>query len=56
MKTVKKSINQKLYERKKYVGTVSFVSWLATYYWEKKYENYKSVGAGAHKVGKTVTF
>ena len=23
---------------------------------EKKNENYKSVGAGAHKVGKTVTF
>ena len=33
-----------------------FVSWLAKYKWKKIIENYNSVGAGAHKVGKVVSF
>ena len=32
----------------------SFVSWLATYQWEKIIENCNSVGTGAQKVGKVV--
>ena len=35
---------------------VLFVSWLATCQGEKIMENCKSVGAGAHKVGKVVSF
>ena len=35
---------------------VLFVSWLATYQWKKIIENSKSVGAGAHKVEKVVSF
>ena len=31
---------------------VLFVSWLAKYQWKKIIENYNSVGAGAHNVGK----
>ena len=37
-------------------GTVMFVSWLATCQWKKIIENCNSVCAGAHKVGKVVTF
>ena len=38
------------------MGTVLFVSWLAKYKREKKIiENYNTVGAGAHKVGKIVS-
>ena len=39
--------------KKKIAGTVLFVSWLATYQWKKIIENFNSVGAGAHKVGKS---
>ena len=42
--------------KKKIAGTVLFVSWLATYQWKKIIENCNSVGAGAHKVGKVVSF
>ena len=31
-----------------------FDSWLAKYKWKKIIENYNSVGAGAHKLGKVV--
>ena len=29
------------------------ISWLATYQWKKIIENFNSVGAGAHEVGKS---
>ena len=51
-----KLIIQKILERKKIAGTVLFVSWLAIYQWKKIIENCNSVGAGAHKVGKVVSF
>ena len=35
---------------------VLFASWLAKYKWKKIIENYNSVGAGAHKVGKVISF
>ena len=38
------------------MGTVLFVSWLAKYKLKKIIENCKSVGAGAHNVGKIVNF
>ena len=47
-------IIQKIFKRKNITGTVLFVSWLATYQWEKIIENCNSVGAGAQKVGKVV--
>ena len=34
-------------------STVVFVSWLATYQWQKIIENFNSVGAGAHRLGKS---
>ena len=37
-------------------GTVLFVSWLVIYQRKKTAENCNSVGAGAHKVGKVVSF
>ena len=37
-------------------GTVLFVSSLAKYKKNFFFENYDSVGAGAHKVGKIVSF
>ena len=33
-----------------------FVCLLVTYQWKKIIENFNSVGAGAHKVGKVVSF
>ena len=36
--------------------TVLFVSGLAKYKWKKIIENYNSACAGAHKVGKVVSF
>ena len=41
--------------KKKIAGTVLFVSWLAKYQWRKIIEDYNSVGAESHKVGKTVS-
>ena len=38
------------------MGTDLFVSWLATYQLKKIIENCNSVGAGAPKVGKVVSF
>ena len=35
---------------------VLFVSWLATYQWIKIIEKFNSIGAGAHKVGKSSLF
>ena len=46
----------KIVEKKKIAGTVLFDSWLAKHKWKKVIENYNSVGAGAHKVGKVVSF
>ena len=43
----------KNFEKKKIVGTVLFISWLATNQWKKIIENFNSVGAGAHKVEKS---
>ena len=54
MKTV--LIIQKISKRKKFVGTVLFVSCLAKYQLKQIIENFNSVGAGAHKVGKVVRF
>ena len=45
-----------MFEKKKIAGTVLFASWLATYQWKKIIENCNSVGAGAHKVGKVISF
>ena len=50
-----KYIIQKLIEKKKIAGMVLFVSRLAKYKW-KKIKNYNAVSAGAHKVGKVVSF
>ena len=38
------------------MSTVLFDACLAKYKWKKTIENYNSVGVGAHKVGKVVSF
>ena len=43
-------------EKKKIAGTALFVSWLDKKKKKKIIENYNSVGAGVHKVGKIVSF
>ena len=55
MKT-EKLIIEKIFKRKKITGTVLFVSWLDTFHWKKIIENCNSVGAGAHKIEKVVSF
>ena len=55
MKTVKSRLFKK-FEKKRIEGTVLFVSWLAKYKRKRIIENYNSVGAGAHKLGKVVSF
>ena len=54
MKTVKSRLFKK-YLKKKIASKFSF-SWLATYQWKKIIENCNSVGAGAPKVEKVVSF
>ena len=53
MKTVKSRLFKKYLKKKKIAGTVLFASWLATCQWKKIIENFISVGAGAHNVGKS---
>ena len=45
-----KTVKSRLF---KIMGTVLFVSLLATYQWQKIIENFNSVGAGAHRLGKS---
>ena len=43
-------------QKEKIAGTVLFVPWLVTCQWKKIIENCNSVGGGAHKVGKVISF
>ena len=51
-------IFEKIFEKKKknIPATVLFAPWLATYQWKNLIQNCNSVGAGAHKVEKVVSF
>ena len=51
-----KNFLKKKKKKKKIPATVLFAPWLATYQWKNFIQNCNSVGAGAHKVEKVVSF
>ena len=53
MKTIKSRLFKKYLKKKKIMGTVLFVVLLTTYQGQKIIENFNSVGAGAHRLGKS---